>query len=310
MSKIMVLGSINMDVVARTARHPRPGETVFGHDLQYFPGGKGANQAVAASRLYPQVYLIGKLGQDAFGQTLHQFLQGENLDLTHLMLAEAAPTGTALIIVDENSENSIVVVPGSNGSLTVEDVAGVQPVAGDVVVSQFEVPQAVIRAVFQRARASQAITLLNAAPAVPCLPDLLPFVDYLIVNETELAFFAHAEPGEAEVLIQQGRAIRAFDDQCIVVTLGAKGSLCIAGEAVISVPGFAVQALDTTGAGDCFVGALAAGLAGGGDLRDALYLANAAAALSVQKAGASPSMPGLDEVRVFMQQATEVKAKL
>ena len=298
----MVLGSINMDIVARTAHHPRPGETVPGHNLNYYPGGKGSNQAVAASRLYDDVHLIGKLGQDAFGQKMHTFLQEQNLQLEKLMFSESDPTGIALIILDEHSENTIVVVSGSNSCIKPEELVDIRLEKGDVIISQFEVPPLAIYELFKQARTQQAITVLNAAPAAPMPTKLLPLVDYLIVNETELAFFANAKLGEGEVLVQQAQAIRASDQQNVIVTLGAQGSLCVSGDDVVMVPGFQVEVVDTTGAGDCFVGALAASIASNQNLVDALYFANAAAALSVQKEGASPSMPEYAEVEAFLKQ--------
>ena len=156
MSKIVVIGSINMDVVTLTARHPRPGETVFGSDVKFIPGGKGSNQAVAASRLADGVMLVGKLGKDAFGTALHQFLQSENLNLDHLDFSDTAPSGTAIIAVDENSENTIIVVSGSNFEISAEDVASVGISAGDIVVAPFEVPQEAIPAIFLKAKPAGA----------------------------------------------------------------------------------------------------------------------------------------------------------
>ncbi len=301
MAKILVLGSINMDIVAHTAHHPRPGETVPGHDLNYFPGGKGSNQAVAASRLYDDVHLVGKLGKDAFGQTMHNFLQEQNLNLQNLMFSEDKPTGIALIIVDAESENTIVVVSGSNAEIIPAELADIALDAGDIVVSQLEVPQPAIYEMFKKARASGAFTMLNAAPAIPMQDDLLDFIDYLIVNETELAYFANSEPGDYDAMLEQARNLRTTPQQHVVVTLGAEGSLCVHEDDVVQMPSFKVKAVDTTGAGDCFAGALAASLASGQSLQDALHFANAAAALSVQKAGAAPSMPTRAEVEEFLK---------
>lgn len=300
MVKVLVLGSINMDIVAHTAHHPRPGETVAGHNLNYYPGGKGSNQAVAASRLYDNVHLIGKLGTDAFGKTMHAFLQDQNLNLSHLMFTEEYPTGIALIIVDEQSENTIVVVAGSNGEIQVDELAEINFEAGDIVVSQLEVPQPAIYALFKKAKAQGALTMLNAAPAMPLQDGLLLIIDYFIVNETELAYFANSEPGDYDAVLEQARLLRTTPQQSVVVTLGAEGSLCVYEDQVIHVPSFKVKAVDTTGAGDCFGGALAASLASGHSLKDALHFANAAAALSVQKAGASPSMPTRTELEQFL----------
>ncbi len=305
MSGIIVAGSINMDVVAQTERLPRPGETVKGTDLHYLPGGKGSNQAVAASRLADGVRLVGRLGRDAFGDTLTAFLQQENLDLSAVRYSDSAPSGTAIIVVDAASENTIVIIPGSNAEVSPADVEAVELAAGDVVVSVFEIPQETILRLFQRARQAGARTVINPAPAAEMMPGLLEFIDVLVVNETELAFFAGA-PDVAEDLDtvrQQALALRADPQQVVVVTLGARGVVCIQGDDFVHVAGRRVQAVDTTGAGDCFVGALAVALSEGQELRAALNFANTAAALSVQKLGASTSMPRRADVEAAMNTA-------
>jgi len=214
-----------MDVVARTPRHPRPGETVLGDELHLLPGGKGSNQAVAASRLHEQVHLVGKLGRDAFGEALADFLRQERLHLDHLRFTAEHPTGVALITVNENGENSIVVVSGSNYQLWPADVADVELSAGDVVVSVFEIRQETIKALFGRAKQAGARTILNPAPAAEFIPGLLPLVDILVVNETELATCAGdgAVSREIGAIQEYARRWRSAPDQAVVVTLGAEG---------------------------------------------------------------------------------------
>lgn len=303
MAGIVVAGSINMDVVARTRTLPRPGETVRGSDLHYIPGGKGSNQAVAASRLADGVRLVGRLGRDVFGDTLTAFLQQENLDLSGVRYSDSAPSGTAIIVVDAESENTIVMVPGSNAEVSVADVEAVELEAGDVTVSPFEIPQETIMRLCQRAREAGARTVFNPAPAAEMMPGLLELIDVLVVNETELAFFAGV-PDIAEDLDtvrEQALALRADPQQMIVVTLGARGAVCVQGDDFVRVEGRRVQAVDTTGAGDCFVGALAVALYEGQELRAALNFANTAAALSVQKLGASTSMPRRADVEAALE---------
>lgn len=290
--QVVVAGSINMDVVAQTDKHPQAGETIFGSNLQFIPGGKGSNQAVAASRLYANVHLVGKLGRDAFGDTLHRFLQGESLGLSHLSFAEGVASGTALIVVNAASENTIVVIPGANGQLLAADVAGIDFRAGDVAVSVMEIPQGTIRAFFTQAKRAGASTILNAAPAAPFISGLLAVTDVLVLNETELAYYVgEAMNPQPAALQRQAEQLRAHAQQTLVVTLGKDGALLLTPDALITVPGRAVQAVDTTGAGDCFVGALAVALAEGKSLADAARFANVAAALSVQQFGAAPAMP-------------------
>ncbi|MVT49607.1 ribokinase [Bradyrhizobium yuanmingense] len=302
MGRVFVAGSINMDVVATADRHPRVGETVAGRQVLYFPGGKGANQAVAASRLGARTTLIGRLGRDSFGAELKAFLGEQGIDLGYVVETAEAHTGTAIITVAE-ADNTIVVVPGANGLVGADDVKVVPLLKGDVAVSQFEIPLPTIAAFFHRARAAGAVTVLNPAPAQKMPGELLALVDILVLNETELGFLAGGElsdDDEAAKIIDVARKLQARQDQTICVTLGKRGVLALAGREEISVAGRVVKALDTTGAGDCFVGALAAQLADGAALRDALRFANAAASISVQRMGAGPSMPTAAEVTAVL----------
>jgi len=301
MGRVFVAGSINMDVVATADRHPRVGETVAGKQVLYFPGGKGANQAVAASRLGARTTLIGRLGKDAFGAELRTFLGAQGIDLASVRDADTH-SGTAIITVAE-ADNTIVVIPGSNALVGAEDVGVVPLSKGDVAVSQFEIPLPSIAAFFRRAREADAVTVLNPAPAQKMSSELLALVDILVLNETELGFLAGvelSESDEAARIIAVARQLQAREDQTICVTLGKRGVLALAGREEIAVPGRVVKAVDTTGAGDCFVGALAAQLADGATLRAALGFANAAASISVQRMGAGPSMPTAAEVAAVL----------
>jgi ribokinase len=298
MGRVFVAGSINMDVVATADRHPKVGETVAGKQVLYFPGGKGANQAVAASRLGARTTLIGRLGKDSFGAELKTFLASQGIDLGYIQETAQAHTGTAIITLAE-ADNSIVVIPGSNALLNAEDVSVVPLVKGDIAISQFEIPLPTIAAFFRRARAAQARTLLNPAPAQKFGRDLLELVDVLVLNETELGLLAGTELSDSDEvaqIIDAARRLQAGPDQSICVTLGKRGVVALAGREELVVPGRVVQAIDTTGAGDCFVGALATQLADDAALRDALVFANAAASISVQRMGAGPSMPTEGEV--------------
>ena len=302
MGRVFVAGSINMDVVATADRHPRIGETVAGRQVLYFPGGKGANQAVAASRLGARTTLIGRLGKDSFGAELKTFLGDQGIDLGYVVETAEAHTGTAIITVAE-ADNTIVVVPGANGLVGADDVSVVPMLEGDVAVSQFEIPLPAIAAFFRRAREAGATTLLNPAPAQTMPSELLALVDILVLNETELGFLAGVElsdDDEAAKIIDVARRLQARADQTICVTLGRRGVRALAGRGEIAVPGRAVRAIDTTGAGDCFVGALAAQLADAAPLRAALAFANAAASISVQRMGAGPSMPTAQEVAAVL----------
>jgi ribokinase len=300
MSAVTIAGGINMDVVASSARLPLPGETVFGKDLRYFPGGKGANQAVAAARAGASVTLIGRVGDDAFSGQLLEFLGRQGVDLDGVATTPGTPTGTALIVVDDTGENMIVVVPGANGDVTPDDVTHQQIGKGDLLVSQFEIPQATVIGFFEAGRTAGASTLLNPAPAMPSSPELLQLTDLLVLNETELAYFAETsvEPTTSTgEIVRIAKDLRVHREQVVVVTLGARGAVAIVDERSVEVPGNPVSAIDTTGAGDCFVGNLAAALADGKTLERAVRLANAAASLCVQRTGAGVSMPFRDETR-------------
>jgi len=303
LGRVFVAGSINMDVVATATRHPRVGETVAGQAVHYFPGGKGANQAVAAAKLGASTALIGRLGTDAFGQQLRTFLAAQGVDLTLVKDTAGTHSGTAIITIAD-ADNTIVVVPGANALVSADDVAAPVLAKGDVAVSQFEIPQATIAAFFARARAAGATTILNPAPAIACGPELLDLVDILILNETELGFLAHTELHDGDApdrFVEVARRLQTGTNGIICVTLGRRGVLALVGGEALMIAGRAVKAVDTTGAGDCFVGALAAQLAGGMAIRDALNYANAAASISVQRMGAAPSMPIAAEVAAVLR---------
>jgi ribokinase len=302
MGRVFVAGSINMDLVATADRHPRIGETVAGMALLYFPGGKGANQAVAAAKLGAPTKLIGRLGNDAFGDQLKAFLTAQGIDLSFVQSAPGAHTGTA-VITAANADNTIVVIPGANALVSATDVAAPRLAKGDIAVSQFEIPLATIAAFFQRARAAGATTILNPAPAIECGTDLLDLVDILILNETELGSVARTrlrDTDDPARFLDAARSLLFGKNRIICVTLGKRGVLALIDGEPSIIAGRTVEAVDTTGAGDCFVGAVAAHLAGGQSIRDALDYANAAASICVQRMGAAPSMPTAAEVSALI----------
>jgi len=298
MGRVFVAGSINMDVVATADRHPLVGETVAGKAVLYFPGGKGANQAVAAAKLGASTTLVGRLGKDAFGQQLRTFLAAQGVDLAHVKDSADAHTGTALITI-ANADNTIVVVPGANALVNAEDVGVPVLGKGDIAVSQFEIPLPTIAAFFKRARDAGATTILNPAPAIKFGQELLDLVDILVLNETELGLLAGTELHDTDDdarFIEAIRLLPSTREQIVCVTLGSRGVLAVINGQPSVIAGRKVKAVDTTGAGDCLVGALAAQLSSGRAIRDALNYANAAASICVQRMGAAPSMPTAVEV--------------
>jgi ribokinase len=298
MGRVFVAGSINMDVVATADRHPRIGETVAGNAVLYFPGGKGANQAVSAAKLGAPTTLIGRIGQDAFGDELKAFLAAQGIDLSFVRETNQAHTGTAIITLAD-ADNTIVVVPGANAFVSDVDVTALTLSKGDIAVSQFEIPQPAISAFFKRAHAAGATTILNPAPAIAFDADMLDLVDILILNESELGLLTNTELHDIDDharFLDAARSLPTGNGKIICVTLGQRGVLALVDGAPVIVPGRTVRAVDTTGAGDCFVGAIAAQLAQGKSIRDALDYANVAASICVQRMGAAPSMPTAEEV--------------
>ncbi len=303
MKKIFVLGSINMDVVIRVDRNPKPGETMYGNDAQFIPGGKGANQALAAHRLGAEVKMYAKVGNDAFGNDLKAFFQSQKMDVSDITFAKSRPTGTAFVLVDKEGRNTITAAAGSNGALASSDIARVQMHLGDIALSTLETPQATTITFFQKAKKAGAMTMLNAAPALAISRKLFSLIDILVVNEVELALYAKKKvnvKSMSDMVRALGR-LELRSDQTVIATLGSEGLICAGGGATIKVPGQKVKVVDTTGAGDCFVGAFATGMAEGMSRGEALTFANAAAALSVTKLGASASMPKKTELAAFMK---------
>ncbi|MEV5967077.1 ribokinase [Kribbella sp. NPDC051952] len=287
--EVVVVGSANVDLVLPVQRIPRPGETVLAGVMTRGPGGKGANQAVASARAGARTAMVVSLGADDGGALLRDALGSSGVDLT-LASSSDAPTGTAIITVDESGENSIVVAPGANGELTLSDQAIAAVGEAKIVLSQLEIPFATV----QQAAAASSYFILNAAPAAELADELLAHVDLLVVNESE-----------AEAIAGSDRSALLKKVPAALVTLGAAGAVILTrGDDEIVVPGVPVEVVDTTAAGDTFCGVLAAALAAssttdavtGRDLTNAVRRANVAASLSVQAAGAIPSVPHGDAI--------------
>ncbi|WP_214412225.1 ribokinase [Sphaerisporangium fuscum] len=314
---VVVVGSVNADLVVRVDRRPGPGETVLGSDLATYSGGKGANQAVAAARLGARVSLLGRVGADAHGRLLRESLDRDGVDLGHLH-ESSTPTGVALISVGPEGDNSIIVSPGANAHLSEEDVAAAAGLIGSarVVSMQLETP---LPTVLAAARAARRV-VFNLSPPAPVPAELLSLCDPLVVNEHEASFIlrtaAHrADGGEhapsstgetagsapgaaAEVATpaEQAEALLALGPRSVVITLGANGALVAGPDGVTTVPSPRVEAVDTTGAGDAFTGALAWRLARGDTLAEAAAFAARVGAATVRRPGAQSSYPTLAEV--------------
>ncbi|MFW6146420.1 MAG: ribokinase [Planctomycetota bacterium] len=301
-SNILVVGSINMDLVVRSEHIPAPGETVLGGDLITSPGGKGANQAVAAARLGGGCRMIGRVGDDSFGEALLANLAAEGVDTAGVRALAGIPSGVALIAVAADGENAIVVAPGANGRLTAEELEAHDEAfaAASVVVLQLELPLDTVVAAAERARRHGCTVILDPAPAPAALPAALYAVDVISPNVSEAATLLGRAGADGEhvaaALAERGAA-------AAVLKLGAAGSLVWQDGRAERIAPFAVTPVDTTAAGDAFTAALAVAVARGDALADAARFANAAGALACTRVGAQNAAPRLEEVASLMRQA-------
>jgi ribokinase len=298
MGRVLVLGSINSDLVVRIARLPRPGETVVGGEFAVYGGGKGANQAIAAARAGAAVAMIGCVGEDAYGAARLADLQREGIETSGVRRLAGVASGVALIGVDATGQNLIMVASGANHQATVAMGAALPCAAGDVALLQLELPLPVVAAGLAAARRAGALAILNAAPVDPAAAALLPDVDLLVVNEIEAADLlgAAADAVDAAVL----RRLAALGPRQVVVTLGGAGVAVWDGAAAWRLPALPVTPVDTTGAGDAFCGVLAAGLAAGLDLAGAVRRGVVAGGLAVTRPGAQSSLPARAEIEAAL----------
>ena len=275
--KISVVGSLNADLVVRVGRRPLPGETVLGSDLRVWPGGKGANQAVAAARMGASVAMVGMVGNDSFGDLLLDSLRRQKVDVTHVSRSEGS-SGTAQIVLDETGQNSIVVSPGANGRLTPEALEAASAVLldSDLILAQLEIPDPAVAWLAAFCAARGKVLLLNPAPARRLDPGLLKRVAVLAPNESETEFLTGIRVDSFQAAGAAAHRLHENGVRQVIVTMGERGALWSVSGRQVAVPAFKVKAVDTTAAGDCFIGALAALSAGGEVTRAALRGASAA----------------------------------
>jgi len=303
-AEIVVLGSINMDLVVRAERMPRPGETLRGEQFVTVPGGKGANQAAAAARQGASVAMVGRVGADSFGPLMLDNLRAQGVDVAHVGIDAEAASGIAMIILDARGENSIVVAPGANGRLTLDDVQAARDLiaAARCLVLQLEVPLPVVRAAVALAHGLGVRIVLNAAPAMPVDAAYLRGVDTLIVNESEAEALTGLPVPDVTFARRAGALLRGWGLPVVIVTLGAQGALLLADQIDLHVPARRVQVVDTTAAGDAFVGGYCVALLRGYDLRQAVEYANCAGALATMVLGAQTSLPSGEQVHALYAQ--------
>ncbi len=301
MSGVVVCGSLNMDVIVQSARRPVAGETLLGAKVSLLPGGKGSNQAIAAAKLGARTAMLGAVGDDAFGHEMRSIARAHGVNATGVKVLPGAATGVALIQVAA-SDNAITVASGANAAFT-RAMAERVPRRDEVWVFQFEIPVATTEALLRKARGAGARTILNLAPMVPYPARLLKLVDIAVLNEIELSQATGARIAAKSPLRAIVAACRKLGPKTVIATLGGRGLVVVAAEQATALPAFKARVVDTTGAGDCFVGALAARLSAGADLLDAARYANAAASCSVERLGAAPSMPTPGEVAARLSRA-------
>ncbi len=300
--KIVVVGSSNTDMIIQLEKIPAPGETVLGGQFSIAAGGKGANQAVAAARAGGDVSFVACVGQDMFGEQAIEGFMKDNIHVEFVYKDQQAPSGVALIFVDKKGENSIAVASGANAKLTPDHIHKAQEIitSADILIMQLETPIETVTAAAELASANGVRVILNPAPACPLEDDLLKHISILTPNETEAEMLTGIRVDDDVSAKDAGEKLLSRGVKSVLITLGARGVYIVSEGISELVPGFKVDAVDTTAAGDVFNGALAVSLGEKKEWIDAIRFANAAAALSVTKLGAQPSAPQRDEIEKLL----------
>jgi len=310
---VLVIGSLNADLVVRTPHFPKPGETISGDDLHIIPGGKGANQAVAAARQGASVAMIGRVGKDSFGPFLVESLKSDNVNTSHVLVDESA-TGTAIIVVDSNGQNSIVLSAGANGNVSVQDINKLD-IEAKVLLLQLEIPLETVIHAAKWGKQKGMIVILNPAPARELSDELIANADYIVPNETELNLLTGVPVTDIASAEQAAKVLLLRGAKNVIVTLGSKGALLVSSHQVKQVDAYKVNVVDTTAAGDAFIGGFASyflTLESDSSLSDvqeqapalqinAVKYANACGALAAKKFGAQPSLPTKEETEKFIK---------
>jgi len=299
MPDILVIGSLNADLVVRAPHFPEPGETISGNDLQIIPGGKGANQAVAAARQSVSVAMCGSVGTDGFSSFLLNSLKSDSVDVTNVRTADSA-TGTAIIVVDAGGQNSIVLSAGANGKVNPRDIDALK-IDARVLLLQLEIPLETVIHAAGWGRQKNMIVILNPAPARPLPDELISNVDYILPNETELGLLSGMPVKDLASAEEAAGLLLRRGAKNVIVTLGEKGALFVSPDRSIHVKPFKVEVLDTTAAGDAFIGGFASAILRGVEIAEAVKYANACGALAATKFGAQPSLPTRTEVENFIK---------
>lgn len=302
-NKVVVLGSINVDTTYHVERFPQPGETISAKSKSSAPGGKGANQAVAAVRSGAQTSFIGAVGSDNEGNYMLEALKENQIDTHHILVDKYHGTGTAAVTLDANGQNDIMIYGGANQAMTKDVLDGIDDVLDDAdfLISQFETPQEVTLEAFKLAKQHGVTTILNPAPAHDIIPELLKYTDVIAPNESECALLTGIEIADEDSMLKSAEYFQSRGVKHLLITLGSKGVFYATPDAHGLVPAFKVKAVDTTAAGDTFIGALSSQLKDDlSNVADALVYAQRASSLTVQQMGAMPSIPTADQVKAAL----------
>jgi ribokinase len=307
MADIVVVGSMNMDFVVKVARAPVAGETLLGKEFHTIPGGKGANQAVAVACLGGNVSIIGRVGKDGFGEQLSSNLFYQHVDNTHIHIDPQAPTGVALIVVDDTGENRIIVIPGANGKINKLDIseASEMIIGARLLLMQFEIPIDVVEYTANLAFDQHVPVLLNPAPAYPISENLLKKITYLVLNETEARTITGLEVNSPKAAQRVAELLVSKGPQVVILTMGAMGAVLADNSTSQLFPAYKVTSVDATAAGDAFIGGLSVALLEDIPMTDKVRFANAAGALATTKIGAQTSLPSRQEVDEFIKSYTD-----
>ncbi len=301
-NKIFIAGSINADLVVKTERMPRPGETLQGDWFKIIPGGKGANQAVAAARAGGDVVFSARIGNDDFGKFVKDSILENGLSTEYLINDHQNPTGTAFITVDGKGENSIIIIGGANTGWTKNDIEIFDPLWDEVKIMllNFEIPLFIISLLIKKAKENGVTVIIDAGAIRNCPENLYPLIDIFSPNETEAETLTGIKIADLNSAEKAGKVLLRKGCRYAVMKLGKKGALIVGSEKICHIPAYKLEAVDTTAAGDAFTGALASALLNSEKLGDACLFANAAGALSVTKTGAQPSLPYKKEIDAFL----------